>query len=172
MASNDSPTPDLATILATLAGFAPQKQQTQQTVSSQSIPPILQSQPAPQNQQFQQPPPYVAQQPPHQWQYPPQNYPIPRSSTPVDAPKVRLIDPATIIDWSSGLKCVMRTVAKQESILHDIRRVSYLLFYFSYWKELTSFRWSSPSMSMSNSGGMVVWIWSNDRRQGKKGRRS
>lgn len=126
--TSNSTTPDLATILATLAGLAPQKQQNQQVqqnAPAQPLQPVLQSQPVPHHhQQFHQPLPYVAQQPPsQQWQHHPPSYPVPRSTTPVEAPKVRLIDPATIIDWSSGLKCVMRTVAKQESILHDIRRV-------------------------------------------------
>lgn len=118
MASNDTSTPDLATILATLAGLAPPKPPGHQTESSQQIHPI------PHSQQFHQPLPYVTQQPPQQWPQSAPIYPVPRSSTPADTHKVRLIDPATIVDWSSGLKCVMRTVAKQESILHDIRRVS------------------------------------------------
>jgi hypothetical protein len=40
----------------------------------------------------------------------------------VNGPKI--IDPATITDWSSGLRCVMKTVAAHENIIKEIRRVS------------------------------------------------
>lgn len=39
-----------------------------------------------------------------------------------------LIDPATIVDWSSGLKCVMRIVAKHEGMLNDIRKVCKIFY--------------------------------------------
>jgi hypothetical protein len=93
MSSNG--TPDLASVLKTLAGLAPQNQQ-----QSHATYPVQQ------------------QQAPQAW---PQNPQAPQSGTQAQAPKV--IDPATIIDWSAGLRCVMKTVAKHENILHDIRRV-------------------------------------------------
>lgn len=33
------------------------------------------------------------------------------------------IDSTTIIDWSSGLKCVMKLVASRENVMKDIRKV-------------------------------------------------
>lgn len=33
------------------------------------------------------------------------------------------IDPTTIIDWSVGLRCVMRTVSKHDQLLGEIRKV-------------------------------------------------
>lgn len=33
------------------------------------------------------------------------------------------MDPATIIDWSSGLRCVMKTVAKHENVLQEVRKM-------------------------------------------------
>ncbi len=40
-----------------------------------------------------------------------------------------VIDPATIIEWSAGLRCVMKQVAKHESILQDVRRVVSQVFF-------------------------------------------
>ncbi|KAG9248698.1 hypothetical protein BJ878DRAFT_308362 [Calycina marina] len=118
MSSNSKETPDLASILATLAGLAPQKiQQTQDQAPPQEI-----QQPQPTQQHHQQFP--AASQPPlQQWRQPVPSHVQAGSITPLEAPVGRIIDPATIIDWSSGLKCVMRTVAKQESILNDIRHM-------------------------------------------------
>jgi len=42
---------------------------------------------------------------------------------PPPAVPVKIIDPATIVDWPSGLKCVMRTVTKHESMLQEIRKL-------------------------------------------------
>jgi hypothetical protein len=92
-------TPDLASVLKTLAGLTPQSQRQGHATN------------------------YVHQQAPSQtWQ---QNAPAYTNATPASSTKV--IDPATIIDWSAGLRCVMKTVAKHEDILHDIRRVRCLV---------------------------------------------
>jgi hypothetical protein len=93
MSSNN--TPDLASVLKTLAGLAPQNQQQ-----------------GPVTHQVHQ------QQAPQAWSQNAQAY---HNTTLAGGPKV--IDPATIIDWPAGLRCVMKTVAKHENILHDIRRV-------------------------------------------------
>jgi len=113
MSANENQTPDLASILKTLANLNSQKQQQHQQQQSQET--TQDRQPLPFSAPLVQEPP-VIQQPQHIWQQQ-APYHIP---TPVN---VRLIDPATIIDWSSGLKCVMRTVAKHENMLDDIRRV-------------------------------------------------
>jgi hypothetical protein len=111
MASNDTPTPDLATILKTLAALGPQAH-------------IPTPQPQIQPPQIQATPLYPPQQ-----QWTPAPAPIPqdtyRSTTPpgLPPPQKNLIDPATIIEWSAGLRCVMKTVAKHDNILLDIRRV-------------------------------------------------
>ena len=42
----------------------------------------------------------------------------------------RDIDPATIIDWPTGLKCVMRTVAMNEKVISEIRKVCAAFFLF------------------------------------------
>lgn len=115
-------TPDLASILATLASLAPQGQESQHVAPGQHAhpqpTPLLQQAPQPYQQTVTDHAPALLQQ----WQQP-----IPVQihvrSTPVEVPSVRVIDPATILDWSAGLKCVMRTVAKQENILNDIRRM-------------------------------------------------
>lgn len=87
MSSNN--TPDLASVLKTLASLAPQNQQ--------QAPLIV-------------------------W---PQSTQANHNTTPAGGAKV--IDPATILDWSSGLRCVMKTVAKHDGILHEIRRVRSLI---------------------------------------------
>ncbi|KIN02009.1 hypothetical protein OIDMADRAFT_18778 [Oidiodendron maius Zn] len=93
MSSNN--TPDLASVLKTLAGLAPQNQQQGYVTH-----------------QIHQQAPLIA------W---PQSTQANHNPTPVSGAKV--IDPATILDWSSGLRCVMKTVAKHDSILHEIRRM-------------------------------------------------
>jgi hypothetical protein len=109
MSSNEYQAPDLASILKTLASLAPQNQQQQGHQATQEH----------QADSYSPPP---AQPPQQVWQPQAQARP---SSTLVNAPK--LIDPTTIVDWPSGLKCVMRTVAKHEKMLHEIRRVGGLV---------------------------------------------
>jgi hypothetical protein len=102
--SFNNQTPDLASILKTLAGLTPQTQQQQ-------------AQPAP--QQHPLPAPFPAEQ---VWQQSLAQATQPsRTPTPSSTPKV--VDPATIIEWSAGLRCVMKQVANHESILQDVRRV-------------------------------------------------
>jgi hypothetical protein len=137
MSSNENQTPDLASILRTLASLAPQsRQQGQPYIQTQetSFPPQVEHAPAQQlwHQNYTQ----VAELPrtfPPQIEHPPaqqgwhQNVSqvpeLSRSSPPVN-PAIKVVDPATIIEWSAGLRCVMKTVAKHENMLHDIRRVS------------------------------------------------
>lgn len=33
------------------------------------------------------------------------------------------VDPATIIDWPTGLRCVMKTVAMNEKVISEIKKV-------------------------------------------------
>jgi hypothetical protein len=104
--SSNSQTPDLASILKTLASLAPQAQQQQ-------------VQPPPQPHSLPTPEPFPAQQ---VWQQSLAQATQPsRTPTPSSAPKV--VDPATIIEWSVGLRCVMKQVAKHETILQDVQRV-------------------------------------------------
>ncbi|PMD55787.1 uncharacterized protein K444DRAFT_536848 [Hyaloscypha bicolor E] len=102
--SSNNQTPDLASILKTLASLAPQAQQQQVQPPPQPHPLPT---PFPAEQVWQQSL-VQATQPSH-------------TPTPSAAPKV--VDPATIIEWSAGLRCVMKQVAKHESILQDVRRM-------------------------------------------------
>ncbi|RDW71750.1 hypothetical protein BP5796_07784 [Coleophoma crateriformis] len=106
MSSNDYQAPDLATVLRTLASLAPQNQQNpNQTVSRD---PRLLSEPISGHVSYTQ----DAQQPNSQ----------PAATRPA-ASNVKIIDPATIIEWSSGLRCVMKTVGKHENLLKDIQKM-------------------------------------------------
>lgn len=109
MSSHEYQAPDLASILKTLASLTPK---SQQQVGEQST-------------QDPQPLPYVAAPllPPYQQSWQPQVQTPASVSRSTSANNAKLIDPASITDWSSGLKCVMRTVAKHENLLHDIRYV-------------------------------------------------
>jgi len=40
----------------------------------------------------------------------------------------KVVDPATIVEWSAGLRCVMRTVAKHDQMIYEIRKVSSFFF--------------------------------------------
>ena len=135
MSSNENQAPDLASILRTLASLAPQsRQQGQPHVQTQETSfPQVEHSPAHQgwHQNYTQVaelpqtfPPQVEHPPVHQgWhQNVSQVAELPRTS-PV-TPAIKIVDPATITEWSAGLRCVMKTVAKHENMLHDIRRVS------------------------------------------------
>ncbi|RDW66473.1 hypothetical protein BP6252_10108 [Coleophoma cylindrospora] len=106
MSSNDYQAPDLATVLRTLASLAPQNQQNTNQKASRD--PRLLSEPisghVPYTQGTQQP---ILQS----------------AATRPEASNVKIIDPATIIEWSSGLRCVMKTVGKHENLLKDIRKM-------------------------------------------------
>jgi len=108
MSSNGQQTPNLASILKTLADL-----------NSQNTQPI--SQPQPQSAVQTQVQPSSAFQ--HAWQ---QELDIasqgPKPSTPVNA-SLNVVEPASIIEWSAGLRCVMKTVAKHDGMIGEIRRM-------------------------------------------------
>lgn len=121
MSSNNSQTPDLASVLSILAGLTPQTQNL--LTQAPSTPSIAAQAPQASPQQT--------------WQ--PTAPPPPRSTTtPTEPPPsaVKLVDPATIIEWSSGLRCVMKTVAKHDTMLLEIRRVRFpFVSLFMFWGE-------------------------------------
>ncbi|EHK98628.1 hypothetical protein M7I_5569 [Glarea lozoyensis 74030] len=94
MADYNYNAPNLASILANLA-----------SLSSQSQPPPRQPATIEESQQLNR-----ASQ-------------APQVPEPVPAPARKIVDPATIIEWSAGLRCVMKTVAVHENVLNDIRRM-------------------------------------------------
>ncbi|KAH9212632.1 hypothetical protein DL95DRAFT_447543 [Leptodontidium sp. 2 PMI_412] len=108
MASNNQQAPpDLASILRTLAGLAPQAQPQQDQ-------PIIHGQVPSHFEQPQQSWTPIAEQVSS----------IPRSTTPTEPPPPKnVVDPASIIEWSAGLRCVMKTVARHENVLNDIRKM-------------------------------------------------
>src|SRR5580704_8404919 len=99
MAASNSQVPDLASVLKTLASLAPQSQQQgiAHHQNTQNLNQAAQQLPLPRVQQNDV-----------------------RAEAGI---KPRAIDPATIIDWPSGLKCVMKTVASHENVIKEIRRV-------------------------------------------------
>lgn len=110
MASTEAP-PNLADVLRTLAGLAPQPQPQSQAQTNQ--------------------PTHYGQAPVH-FEQPRQSWTtnneqvssIPRSTTPTEPPPQKnVVDPATITDWSAGLRCVMKTVARHDYIIADIKKV-------------------------------------------------
>jgi hypothetical protein len=123
MSSNDNQPPDLASILRTLTALQNQHPVQPSIQSTQTQPHIA----PPAQVQLSQQYAHVAQAQGTPIQQPWQQHGQPNSENSVHPqanPAKVLIDPATIIDWSSGLKCVMRTIAKHESMLQDIRKVS------------------------------------------------
>ncbi|KAI9719785.1 MAG: hypothetical protein M1812_003273 [Candelaria pacifica] len=132
MTSNTYETPDLASVLRTLAAYAPPNssqeaalapklsiQHTEELEEGEYEPPDISS------QDTQQPigRPYTTQAG-QLWS---QQGPIAQhrngSHAPAKAERPPRIDPATITDWSTGLKCVMRTVAQSEDIMARIRKM-------------------------------------------------
>lgn len=106
---------DLEAILRTLAGLPkPEGQQLSQP-ESLNFGTFAQSSATEQNVLHQIADPRLAGRPaPSKLQAPPQ--PQSRSSTP-------LIDPATIIDWKQGLRCVSKIAAQNPDFAASIRKV-------------------------------------------------
>lgn len=107
MAGNEYQVPDLASVLRTLANLAPQnynnthvEEQTQRPVEPVTVP-----RPQPVQQAWSQ------------------SEEILRARPPEKQAAHKPLDPATILDWSTGLRCVMKTVAIHDNIIKEIRRV-------------------------------------------------
>lgn len=133
MASNEYQPSNLADILRTLSALAPQSQSqgkqdafqnTQSTISTPTPQPAF---------QYSAPPP-VQQYIPQQWQPPMQHHqplqihnyeqrPPVHAQTQIQPSRPTGPDPASIIDWSTGLRCVMKSVADNERIIAEIRKV-------------------------------------------------
>lgn len=106
--ASDPQKPDLATILKTLASLPRPNAQRIPTGGVQD-PQVLQFGASESAQTI-----HLPQQ---QW-----NPPTEPRFSPTQA-----LDPTTIIHWPHGLRSVMRTTAKNENILSEIRRVSFLV---------------------------------------------
>lgn len=109
MTDNNTPTPDLQSILSTLASFAPPA--AQQTPS----PSVFANHDAPSIGPSQ--PPQPRQSKPEDPRLRPQG-----RSTPSNPPK-SAIDPATITTWPDGLRCVTKIAAQNAQFAASIRKV-------------------------------------------------
>lgn len=112
-------TPDLASILRTLASFAPQNQQHSENNVSSDPQSTFQF-PARPTEQARDSLHYTA--PTLESFLPTASQLNSNSKRPTPAPKIN-VDPTVIVEWSAGLKHVMKTVTKHENIIHEIRRV-------------------------------------------------
>lgn len=129
-----NPTTDLASILRTLASLTPQTQtqthdqyqnqnQTQISIanskpsSEQSIDQIyprpIESIPA--NSQYKSAPTLEA--------FLPTAYNVNSASQKKSVVTKNVVDPTSILEWPAGLLCITNTVAKNENVLDEIRRV-------------------------------------------------
>jgi hypothetical protein len=101
--------PDLASVLATLSALNQQSQAAagQAVTATQPYPNPLPPQNGAQAQNSQT------------WRQIVQ----PQALPPKEQALPKMTDPATITDWPSGLRCVMKTVAINERIIQDIKRV-------------------------------------------------
>lgn len=121
--SSENSTPDLASVMRILQGLTQAKDQQQAQSSTQST-----SAPTPEIKSHGS-----ATQPHQQW---PQSVTPPvmhsQSSLSQIPNNTKIVDPATIVDWSAGLRCVMRTVGKHNHILQEIRKVSKYILCSAY----------------------------------------
>ena len=113
--SNGQAPPDLQSILATLSQYVPQ--------STNASPPVQA------NADIYHPPQAVAPQlqapeRPHDSRLKPQN----RSATASPKPKP-MVDPATIITWQEGLRCVTKIAGQNAKFSVSIRKVGELASY-------------------------------------------
>lgn len=142
--------PDLASILATLAQFAPQQPQDQQQTPPPSATTSTITDPRLQRRQQSQNPPSTAQpwsQIPNQLQQNdsqssssynpqaavfqpvnPQGRAISQQSrtSATQQQEQTIIDPATITEWSAGLRCVTKIAGQNPMFAEKIRGVSYV----------------------------------------------
>lgn len=123
MSSNNA-TPDLASVMEILANLAKAKNQQQaqpstQTASAQT--PDVTSHGQAIQQQRQQWSQSVAPPITHR-----ESGQLQAQVQSINNPKA--VDPATIIDWSAGLRCVMRTMNKHDHVLQEIRKVSSICY--------------------------------------------
>lgn len=133
MAFNGYQVPDLASVLQTLATLAPQTRgqsqlqaqtQAQTQVSNHGSRQWVAEGHGDQSQNATHL--FPPQQ--HNHHHPPNHHPTPYLGTrlPVSSTKIpskAAIDPTTIIDWPSGLSCVMKTIALHDNIIAEIKRV-------------------------------------------------
>jgi hypothetical protein len=127
--------PNLASILANLANLSSQSQvppQTRTPVENSALSKPSQSYLSPvphgQTQSIRsQTPPSAPPEHDHYHQIWQQQLDrasqAPQAQEPAPASSRKIIDPATIVEWSAGLRCVMKTVAIHENVLNDIRRM-------------------------------------------------
>lgn len=113
MSSQNQSTPDLATVLKTLAALNSQNHQNQsENPDSESIM-------APDSPPYEPAPATIPA--------PTLDCFIPKPAKPAtsskDAAQSKFIDATTIIDWPTGLRTVMKTFASNEAIVKDIQRV-------------------------------------------------
>jgi hypothetical protein len=127
MAENIEQNLDLAQILATLASLPKPEGQPQQdsqqpygpgqSYQGYDAPPVY---PYEQTHHYQQrvDPRLVSHPAPQHWQ------PAPRPQDRISSP---LIDPATIIEWKQGLRCVSKIAAQNSEFASTVRKVSLTL---------------------------------------------
>lgn len=106
-----NPPPNLADILRTLSALAPQPQQDQQQAPSNLSSPYHFSAPIPQPR-------------PH-FEVPSRPQPPP----PAAAAAAPTEDASKITDWPTALRCVMRSVASNERVVGEIRKVCFTILW-------------------------------------------
>ncbi|KAF7894756.1 uncharacterized protein EAF01_010206 [Botrytis porri] len=121
--SSSNPTPDLATVMEILANLAKAKNQQQaqpstQTASAQT-PDVTSHGQAIQQQQRQQQQHWPQSVAPPITQH--ESGQLQAQAQSINNSKA--VDPATIIEWSAGLRCVMRTLNKHDHVLQEIRKM-------------------------------------------------
>ncbi len=117
-------TPDLASVLQTLAQFTPHA-----VAPSNLIQPPATEQV--EDEEEYEPPETVGLAKPIPESAGPQSSHVSREASAATSSQPRPVDPATITDWPSALRCVMRTVAAHDASIARIKKVRALrLLYF------------------------------------------
>lgn len=132
-------TPDLASVLRTLASISSSQRSTDlhyQPYDSRLAPQSNLNIAEPDDEY--EPPPaqvhtsYQEQPNPQAWNQRPAYV---QQVTRPSQQQANFVDPCTIIEWSAGLRCIMKTVARNESIVQEIRKVS--MYHLSLLQVLT-----------------------------------
>ena len=117
-------TPDLASILKTLSDLNQSNQQSIVQLAQRDYQlPLQHLQSTPHHHYYEPPQERQPQRCAEQWLESSQRTVQALRPSQARTP-VKVVDPSTIVEWSAGLRCVMRTVAQHEQLLSEVRKVS------------------------------------------------
>ncbi|KAI9793211.1 MAG: hypothetical protein M1816_000632 [Peltula sp. TS41687] len=146
--------PDLASVLKTLAQFAPSRPPAPASIE-QSLPSSTAGDDLPEEGEYEPAdaiiPPVAAET---------IRRPTTTASNHLASKRPAAVDACTIIDWPNGLRCVMKTVARNDAILARIRKAQIRTWFQIWWlTKINQSRWE---------GRQALLKKQEERKEGRK----